>query len=217
MSFSPPASPGWRGWAATACTPRRPSSRQVPRRRSSPGGEMTFRAARLPRWLRRVWGLGGRVGRPGPTAPNRCATRKNADSRGVARARAGAAVAVVKAGSAGGCLLADGRSTHVPAMDVQVADSTGAGDAFCGGLAAGVARGLAVREAVGLGAAVAGTAITGSGSLRLLQSGHDRAAIAEAGRRLAAAPTEIRSPPPRPRHGRGAAAAPPPPPAPPPA
>ena len=120
---------------------------------------------------------------------------------------AGVAVAVVKAGSAGAYLLADGRITHVPAMDVQVADSTGAGDAFCGGLAAGVARGLSVREAVGLGAAVAGTAITGSGSLRLLQSGHDRAAIAAAGRRLAAAATEIRSSPARPGHGRGAAAA----------
>ncbi len=120
---------------------------------------------------------------------------------------AGVAVAVLKAGSAGAYLLADGRITHVPAMDVQVADSTGAGDAFCGGLAAGVARGLSVREAVGLGAAVAGTAITGSGSLRLLQSGHDRAAIAAAGRRLAAAATEIRSSPTRPRHGWGAAAA----------
>ncbi|HEX9527895.1 MAG TPA: PfkB family carbohydrate kinase, partial [Streptosporangiaceae bacterium] len=120
---------------------------------------------------------------------------------------AGVAVAVLKAGSAGAYLLADGRITHVPAMDVQVADSTGAGDAFCGGLAAGIARGLSVREAVGLGAAVAGTAITGSGSLRLLQSGHDRAAIAAAGRRLAAAATEIRSSPTRPRHGWGAAAA----------
>ncbi len=80
-------------------------------------------------------------------------------------------------------------------------------DAFCGGLAAGIARGLSVREAVGLGAAVAGTAITGSGSLRLFQSGHDRAAIAAAGRRLAAAATEIRSSPTRPRHGWGAAAA----------
>jgi len=120
---------------------------------------------------------------------------------------AGVAVAVVKAGSAGAYLLADCRITHVPAMDVQIADSTGAGDAFCGGLAAGIARGLSVREAFGLGAAVAGTAITGSGSLRLLQSGNDRAAIAAAGRRLAAAATEIRSSPSGPRPGWGAAAA----------
>jgi fructoselysine-6-P-deglycase FrlB-like protein len=115
------------------------------------------------------------------------------------------AVAVVKAGSAGAYLLAGRWITHVPALDVQVADSTGAGDAFCGGLAAGIARGLSARESVGLGAAVAGTAITGSGSLRLLQSGHDRAAIAAAGRSLAAAATDIRSPA-RPRPAGPAAA-----------
>ena len=115
-------------------------------------------------------------------------------------AAAGVAVAVVKAGSAGAYLLTGRRITHVPALDVQVADSTGAGDAFCGGLAAGIARGLSARESVGLGAAVAGTAITGSGSLRLLQSGHDRAAIAAAGRSLAAAATDSG---PLPGHGHG--------------
>ncbi len=125
-------------------------------------------------------------------------------------AAAGVAAAVVKAGPAGAYLLTGGRITHVPALDVQVTDSTGAGDAFCGGLAAGIARGLSMRESVGLGAAVAGTAITGSGSLRLLQSGHDRAAIAAAGRRLAAASTEIRSPGrPRPGGPAGAATVPP--------
>jgi sugar/nucleoside kinase (ribokinase family)/fructoselysine-6-P-deglycase FrlB-like protein len=111
-------------------------------------------------------------------------------------AAAGVARAVVKAGAAGAYLLEDGGITHVPAMDVRVVDTTGAGDAFCGGLAAGLARGLSARESVGLGAAVAGTAITGSGSLRLLQPGHDRAAIVAAGRRLAAAGTEVRPPAP---------------------
>jgi sugar/nucleoside kinase (ribokinase family)/fructoselysine-6-P-deglycase FrlB-like protein len=114
-------------------------------------------------------------------------------------AAAGVASAVVKAGGAGAYLLEDGRITHVPPMNVRVVDSTGAGDAFCGGLAAGLARGLSARESVGLGTAVAGTAITGSGSLRLLQSVHDRAAIVAAGRRLAAAGTEVRPlAPPRP-------------------
>ena len=65
----------------------------------------------------------------------------------------------------------------------------------------GIARGLSARESVGLGAAVAGTAITGSGSLRLLQSGHDRAAIAAAGRSLAAASN--RHPVPCRGHGHG--------------
>lgn len=108
-----------------------------------------------------------------------------------ALAAAGVSRAVVKAGAAGAFLLEDGQITHVPALDVVAADVTGAGDAFCGGLAAALARGLPARAAVGLGAAVAGTAITGSGSLRLLQPGHDRAAIAAAGRRLAAASIEV--------------------------
>ncbi len=62
----------------------------------------------------------------------------------------GVAACVVKAGAAGAYLLQDGWITHVPAMDVRVVDTTGAGDTFCGGLAAGLAQGLSVRESVGL-------------------------------------------------------------------
>ena len=112
----------------------------------------------------------------------------------------GVAACVVKAGAAGAYLLQDAWITHVPAMDVRVVDTTGAGDAFCGGLAAALAQGLSMRESVGLGTAVAGIAITGSGSLRLLESGHDRAALAAAGRRLAAAATDV-GPLARPRPG----------------
>ena len=123
------------------------------------------------------------AGAPGNTASPEAGLR--------ALAAAGVARAVVKAGGAGAYLLEDGAIIHVPALDVRVADSTGAGDAFCGGLTAGLARGLPIREAIGLGAAVAGTAITASGSLRLLEPGVDRAAIAAAGRRLAAASTHV--------------------------
>ena len=105
-------------------------------------------------------------------------------------AAAGADHVVLKAGGDGAYVLSDGLITHVPALPVRVADATGAGDAFCGGLAAGLACGWSLREATGLGVAVAGTAITGSGSLRLLGPGVDRHAIAEAGWRLAAASTE---------------------------
>jgi len=119
-------------------------------------------------------------------------------------AAAGVAACVVKAGTEGAYLLQDGRITHIPAMAVRVDDTTGAGDAFCGGLAAGLAQGLSARESVGLGTAVAGIAITGSGSLRLLESGHDRSAIAAAGRRLAAAGSEV-GPPAEPQPGPSAA------------
>jgi len=108
-----------------------------------------------------------------------------------ALAAAGVACAVVKAAARGAYLLAGGRIVHVPALVTRVADSTGAGDSFCGGLAAGLARGLSLVESAGLGAAVAATAITASGSLRLLEVGRDRAGIAAAGHRLAAAATEV--------------------------
>jgi ribokinase len=107
-----------------------------------------------------------------------------------ALAGAGVGVAVLKAAAAGAYVLADGRITHVPALATTPVDSTGAGDAFCGGLAAGLARGLSLVESAGLGAAVASTAITASGSLRLLEVGTDRQAIGAAARELAAAATE---------------------------
>ncbi len=104
-----------------------------------------------------------------------------------ALAAAGLRRAVVKAAAAGAFVLDEGRIVKVPAGPAAVLDSTGAGDAFCGGCAAGLARGLGLVDAAGLGAAVAAAAITGSGSLRLLQPGLDRAAVAEAGQRLARA------------------------------
>ena len=106
-------------------------------------------------------------------------------------AAGGVGRAVAKAAAAGAYVLEGGRITRVPALRAEVADSTGAGDAFCGGLAAGLARGLGIVESAGLGAAVAGTAITASGSLRLFEVGRDRAGIAAAGRQLAAASAEV--------------------------
>ncbi len=92
-----------------------------------------------------------------------------------ALAAAGLRRAVVKAAAAGAFVLDGGRIVQVPAAETTVADSTGAGDAFCGGLAAGLARGLSLVESAGLGAAIAAAAITASGSLRLLRPGLDRA------------------------------------------
>ncbi|QOR48048.1 ribokinase [Trueperella pecoris] len=65
---------------------------------------------------------------------------------------------------AGGAIVADGEITHVPSPDVKVVGTTGAGDAFVGGLAARLAQGedlvAASRFAVRVGAA----ACTGSGA-----------------------------------------------------
>jgi sugar/nucleoside kinase (ribokinase family)/fructoselysine-6-P-deglycase FrlB-like protein len=109
---------------------------------------------------------------------------------------AGIRRAVVKAGGDGAYVLEDGSVTHLAALPTDVVDSTGAGDAFCGAVAAGLARGLALVDAVGLGIAVAGTAIRSSGSLRLLDEGLSRPDLDAAGRaRVATARTVPRAEP----------------------
>jgi len=90
-----------------------------------------------------------------------------------ALARAGVRRAVVKAGADGAYVMTGDDLVHVPALESDVVDTTGAGDSFCGGVAAGLAQGLETLEAVALGVAVAGTAIASSGSLRLLDQDAD--------------------------------------------
>jgi sugar/nucleoside kinase (ribokinase family)/fructoselysine-6-P-deglycase FrlB-like protein len=91
-----------------------------------------------------------------------------------ALAAAGLSRAVVKAGSDGAYVLENDTVKHVPAEKVEVVDTTGAGDSFCGGVAAGLARGLSTIDAVTLGVGTAGRAIQGTGSLRLLDQTHAR-------------------------------------------
>jgi sugar/nucleoside kinase (ribokinase family)/fructoselysine-6-P-deglycase FrlB-like protein len=81
----------------------------------------------------------------------------------------GIASVVVKCGADGALVVGEsGPVTAVPAAEVKVADVTGAGDAFCGGLAAGLALGDDLVSATRRGAATAGAAVRSSGSLRLL-------------------------------------------------
>jgi sugar/nucleoside kinase (ribokinase family)/fructoselysine-6-P-deglycase FrlB-like protein len=105
--------------------------------------------------------------------------------------RAGVRRAVVKAGSDGAYVLTGGTVVHVPALEVDAVDTTGAGDSFCGGVAAGLASGLETVDAVALGVAAAGTAIQSSGSLRLLD--HDGDVLRELGRDCARRSTTMAS------------------------
>jgi sugar/nucleoside kinase (ribokinase family)/fructoselysine-6-P-deglycase FrlB-like protein len=76
---------------------------------------------------------------------------------------------VVKLGTEGALCWrrASPRPALVGVSAGPVADVTGAGDAFCGGLAAGLSIGLDVVEAARRGAVSAGLAVAGFGSLRL--------------------------------------------------
>lgn len=62
------------------------------------------------------------------------------------------------------CRDAAGLETHVPACDVRVVDTTGAGDCFCAGLLAGLREGLPLPEAARLGNAVAACGIQEKGA-----------------------------------------------------
>jgi sugar/nucleoside kinase (ribokinase family)/fructoselysine-6-P-deglycase FrlB-like protein len=103
--------------------------------------------------------------------------------------RAGVRRAVVKAGSKGAYVLTEGDLVHVAALEVEAVDTTGAGDSFCGGVAAGLAAGLGTVDAVALGVAAAGTAIRSSGSLRLLDEDGD--VVRELGRDVARRSTRL--------------------------
>ena len=88
----------------------------------------------------------------------------------------GVPAVVVKCGEKGTLVSTPGGPpVRIAPPDVAVLDATGAGDTFCGGLAAGLAVGESLVVAAWRGAATAGAALGASGSLRLLR----RAGVAE--------------------------------------
>ena len=77
----------------------------------------------------------------------------------------GVRTAIITLGEKGALLHTKGQSEHVPAVRAgPVVETTGAGDAFNGGLAAALARGLSPLEAVRFACAVAGISVTRPGT-----------------------------------------------------
>jgi ribokinase len=73
-------------------------------------------------------------------------------------------VTVVTLGAEGAALVAGGSVTRFPAPRVDVVDTTGAGDAFCGALAAGSDAGLEITEALPRAVLVGALATTAVGA-----------------------------------------------------
>lgn len=71
---------------------------------------------------------------------------------------------VVKDGGEGTICATAERVDHLPALDVSVADSIGAGDGVVAGTLSGLLRGLELHEAARIGSAVAALVCTGRGS-----------------------------------------------------
>src|SRR5262249_12530086 len=109
----------------------------------------------------------------------------------------------VKCGEKGALVsTTGGPPVRIAAPDVAVLDATGAGDTFCGGLAAGLAVGESLLVAAQRGAATAGAALGASGSLRPLRraGGAERLRSRHAHGKLATS-----TPPPKPAEDDGSA------------
>jgi ribokinase len=83
----------------------------------------------------------------------------------------GCRAAVITLGSQGALFHDGARSVHVPAFNAgPVVETTGAGDAFTGGFAAALARGMDPVEAVRFGSATAGISVTRAGTAPAMPS-----------------------------------------------
>jgi len=93
----------------------------------------------------------------------------------------GVGTAVITLGGQGALLHSTEQSVHVPAMAAgEVVETTGAGDAFNGGLAVGLAKGLAPIDAVKLGCATAGISVTRPGAAASMPSHQEVEALLQA-------------------------------------
>jgi len=89
---------------------------------------------------------------------------RDAEAAGAALVRAGAGTALVKLGAGGVVAVTRETTFHVPAFRVRPVDTTGAGDAFAGALAAALTEGRPLEDAVRFAAAAAALAVTRPGA-----------------------------------------------------
>ncbi len=89
------------------------------------------------------------------------------------RAAASRQIVVVTLGAAGVRIAVDGTVLSIPSLPVEVVDTVGAGDTFCGYLAAGLAAGDTIERAATRAAAAASLACTRPGAQPSIPYGAD--------------------------------------------
>ncbi|MEK6977869.1 MAG: sugar kinase [Candidatus Hydrothermarchaeota archaeon] len=77
-------------------------------------------------------------------------------------------VVAVKEGMEGATVIYKGEVRHIPPLDVEVVDTTGAGDAFNGGFLHAIASGLDPFKAAEMGVVTAGLKVRGRGAVASL-------------------------------------------------
>ncbi|KAA2235912.1 ribokinase [Salinarimonas soli] len=94
--------------------------------------------------------------------------------------RRGTRTAVITLGANGVLVHEHGSSIHIPAFDAgRVIDTTGAGDAFAGALAAAIAAGGSTLDAARFGCVAAGLAVTRAGTAAAMPKAEDLRQVAE--------------------------------------
>ena len=93
----------------------------------------------------------------------------------------GPPTAVVTLGAAGAILATRESSRHFPAPEVQIVDTTGAGDAFVGALAAKLAEGTLLEEAVPYAVLAGAVAVTREGAQGSLPTPEDVEKLSDRG------------------------------------
>ncbi len=76
----------------------------------------------------------------------------------------GATACVFKCGADGSYISTADRDFSLPALKIEVSDTTGCGDSYCGGFIAGLSMGHSLEEACQLGTTTAALVATGLGS-----------------------------------------------------
>jgi ribokinase len=101
----------------------------------------------------------------------------DAEVAGRALVAQGVSTVVVTLGEAGALAVGATGTIRVPGFPVDAIDTVGAGDAFSGGLAASVAAGLAIEDALTVASATAGLTCTRRGAVDAMPTGEEVLAL----------------------------------------